>query len=51
MKIKVLILIAVSAIATLSFTFNSAKPEAKKVVVPSNSNGNIPIGGFAFDEK
>ncbi len=53
MKSKILTLIVVSAIITLSFTFASVRETRVKTqnasAVPST--GVEPIGGFAFDEK
>lgn len=53
MKTKILILIAVSAVVTLSFTFASSKNESKEATTQSltSENGTAPAGGFFFDEK
>ncbi len=53
MKTKLIILIAVSAVITLSFTFASAK----RTTVSSNASRSdkaaqeAPIGGFALEDK
>ena len=53
MKIKILTLIAVTAIITLSFTFISSKNDKKKSAEKSTrvQNDNEPIGGFGQDDK
>jgi hypothetical protein len=52
MKAKLLTLIAITALVTLSFTFASVKESPKKSKTQrANSNGNEPIGGFVFEEK
>jgi hypothetical protein len=53
MKTKIIILIAVSAVVTLSFTFASTK----RTTVSSSANQSnraaqeAPIGGFALEDK
>lgn len=49
MKAKTLILLAIVAVITLSFTF-AAKKNQQQVVVASE-NANEPIGGFVSEEK
>jgi len=53
MKFRIIILIAISAIVTLSFSFASVNENHTKVKQqPSSSLGDsAPVGGFAFDEK
>jgi hypothetical protein len=53
MKAKLLTLIAVTAVVTLSFTFASVKesPKKSKAHTAKSPNGNEPVGGFAFEEK
>jgi hypothetical protein len=52
MKTKAIILIAVTALVTLSFTFASFKKSSEKESHPSNEASNEPIGGFvAVDKK
>lgn len=55
MKTKVIVLLAVSAIVTLSFTFASAtKPEpdkkAESVTTEKQANSE-PAGGFVSEDK
>jgi len=52
MKIRIITLIAITAIITLSFTFASVKEKSKKGNYSSvnNSSGEI-AGGFVSDEK
>jgi hypothetical protein len=50
MKARTIILIALTAIVTLSFTFASVnKPSEKKVEVRQSSDE--PVGGFAAEDK
>lgn len=51
MKSKILILIAVCGIITLSFTFTSIKKSESKVNPQTSSNENKPSGGFASEDK
>jgi hypothetical protein len=53
MKAKLLTLIAVTAVVTLSFTYASVKeaPKKSKGQTTTGSNVNEPVGGFALDEK
>jgi flagellar basal body-associated protein FliL len=49
MKTKALILLAVVAVATLSFTFASKKNQSKAAV--ATEQANEPIGGFVSEDK
>lgn len=49
MKTKTLILLAVVAVVTLSFTFAAKKNEPKATV--ASENANEPIGGFVSEDK
>jgi hypothetical protein len=53
MKAKLLTLIAITAIVTLSFTFASVKesPKKSKIQTTASSHSTEPVGGFVFDEK
>jgi hypothetical protein len=52
MKTKTIILLAVSAIVTLSFTFASVKTQSSEPKKPvSQQNNNEPAGGFAAEDK
>lgn len=53
MKTKIIILIAISAVATLSFTFASAKrgTTSPKSELSNKAADNAPIGGFALEDK
>ncbi len=53
MKTKIIILIAISAVVTLSFTFASAKKNVtSSSLSPSNKvSDEAPIGGFAMEDK
>jgi hypothetical protein len=53
MKAKVLTLIAITAVVTLSFTFSSVKetPKKSKAQTTTRSHSTEPVGGFVFDEK
>jgi hypothetical protein len=52
MKNKVILLIAVSAIVTLSFTFASSKRAAlSKPPTSNNEAQDAPVGGFALEDK
>lgn len=48
MKTKTLILLAIVAVATLSFTFASKRSEPK---VETATTSNEPIGGFVSEDK
>ena len=50
MKTKTLILLAVTAIVTLSFTFASVKKNEAKEVAPAK-NQSEQAGGFAVEDK
>jgi len=53
MKTKAIVLIVVSAVITLSFTFNIKKDSLSKKAStekPSNSK-NEPAGGFSSEDK
>lgn len=53
MKTKIIILIAVSAVVTLSFTFASAKRAtiSSKPNISNKSDDKAPIGGFGLEDK
>jgi hypothetical protein len=53
MKAKLLTLIAITAVVTLSFTFASVKesPKKSKVQTTASAHANEPVGGFVFEEK
>ncbi|MFZ6014253.1 MAG: hypothetical protein ACOYXT_28185 [Bacteroidota bacterium] len=52
MKTKAIILIAVSTIVTLSFTFISGSKHAKKqTVTTSQKVSDEPVGGFVSEDK
>jgi hypothetical protein len=51
MKTKVIVLVALSAIVTLSFTFASVNAPEKKEVISSSATADAPAGGFATDDK
>lgn len=54
MKARIIILVAVTAVVTLSFTFASSSNQTKKAVAseqPSKSSGSEPAGGFVVDDK
>lgn len=48
MKIKTLILLAIVAVVTLSFTFASQRNEVK---AEKNTNTQEPIGGFVSESS
>jgi hypothetical protein len=48
MKIKTLILLAIVAVVTLSFTFASQRSEVKS---EKKSNNQEPIGGFVSESS
>jgi hypothetical protein len=51
MKTKAILLIAATALVTLSFTFATLKksPVEKKAI--ESSSNNAPVGGFASDDE
>ena len=51
MKTKAIVLIAVTALVTVSFTFASVKPSHKKEVSTNNKSVDAPAGGFATEDK
>ena len=53
MKTKVLLLIAGTAVITLSFSFAASKHEKKERAIESTAKStyNEPVGGFASDDK
>jgi len=53
MKTKIIILIAISAVVTLSFTFASAKKTtpSSSATVSNKTVDEAPIGGFAMEDK
>ena len=51
MKTKVIILIALTAIATLSFTFAKVKKGESKETQATHTPSNEPVGGFASEDK
>jgi len=51
MKTKIILLIAVSAIATLSFSFSSTNSGDKVINETPNVVENEPIGGFVSEDK
>lgn len=51
MKTKVIILLAVSAVVTLSFTFASVNaPDKQEAVTTSSKVADAPAGGFVTDK-
>lgn len=52
MKSKILILIGITAVATLSFTFVSVKKTEPKAepVIETQEQHSEPIGGFASED-
>lgn len=53
MKTRIIILLAVSAVVTLSFTFKSGNKVNKKAAkqVEQQKNSNEPLGGFVSEDK
>lgn len=52
MKNKVILAVAISAIATLSFTYASTKGSSvKKQASSSKSSTEAPAGGFVSEDK
>lgn len=52
MKSKVIIVLIISAIATLSFTFSSAEKNSKSTKdVSAKVNNDAPAGGFMSEDK
>lgn len=51
MKTKAILLIAATALVTLSFTFASIKKSTDKKQMQTTQNTSAPIGGFASEDK
>lgn len=51
MKSKILILIAICGVVTLSFTFTSLKKSEDKVIPQTSSTESKTSGGFASEDK
>lgn len=51
MKTKTIILIAISAIVTLSFTFASVKKSNEPKQESTHQSHGEPIGGFVSEDK
>jgi hypothetical protein len=51
MKTKALILVAVTAVVTLSFTFVSTSQNQENTVEKTKESYGEPIGGFTSEEK
>ena len=52
MKTRIIILLGISAIATLSFTFASVTREQKEARIETSAKTNSePIGGFLSQDK
>lgn len=51
MKTRIIILIALSAVATLSFTFTSAKSADKKQVSSTQKVVDSPAEGLGLEDK
>jgi len=51
MKTKVLLLLAIIAVATLSFTFTSKNTDRSQIAVPQRTDEKAPIGGFVMEDK
>lgn len=51
MKMKIVVLVALCAVITLSFTFSSAKKVENKVTQQSSSTDSEPVGGFTSEDK
>ena len=56
MKTRIIILLAISAIATLSFTFKAGtkspgKPTKQTTAHQTKTELNEPLGGFASEDK
>lgn len=51
MKTKLLIIVAVCAVVTLSFTFTATHKVEEKATVGRVSNDSEPAGGFASEDK
>ena len=53
MKARIIILLAISAVATLSFTFKSSSKVDKKAVTHTaqQKHANEPLGGFVSEDK
>ena len=53
MKTKIIIIIAISAVITLSFTFVSAKrtTQSPRASISNKNANDAPVGGFAMEDK
>lgn len=51
MKTKAIILIAISAIVTLSFTFASVTKTSESKKTSTHQNNDVPVGGLASEDK
>lgn len=51
MKTKLIVLVALCAAVTLSFTFVSAKKTETKEAHQTSSTGSEPAGGFTSEDK
>lgn len=51
MKTRVVVLLAVSAVVTLSFTFASVKGSDKKQVSSTEKVADAPVGGLGSEDK
>ncbi|MEO7989521.1 MAG: hypothetical protein ABI663_08275 [Chryseolinea sp.] len=52
MKTKVIILIAISAVVTLSFTFASKRTAvSSKHTISNSADEKAPLGGFVSEDK
>ena len=49
MKARILFLLAIAAVATLSFTFKASNKLAEKSAQPKQANE--PLGGFVSEDK
>lgn len=53
MKTRIIVLLAISAVATLSFTFKTGNKAPKKNVTQTTQQkqANEPLGGFVSEDK
>lgn len=51
MKMKLIVLVALCAAVTLSFTFVSSKKSENKQTHQTSSTGSEPAGGFTSEDK
>ncbi len=53
MKTRIIILLAISAVATLSFTFKTGNKAPKKAInhTAQQKQTNEPLGGFVSEDK